>query len=197
MNGTFDKDRIDAITARHTSATPGPWPISESGKAVHVPYLPNVDALAYVGNGDNAAFASHAWDDIDWLLNLVRARQGGTPATAATPTIPGTWPTAEMVAAEGTVWFRDEWGDYLDKDGVIRGEGRQTFHETPVPVMLATADTLTMLWSALEQWLNGTLATTAADMNRLVGVVVALRETVEQLNPAGGPVTGQTAEKGE
>ena len=47
---------------------------------------------------------------------------------------PDPWPTEPLIAAEGRLWFRQEDGDYLDKDGTVRGEGRHTFAGPVVPV---------------------------------------------------------------
>lgn len=93
---------------------------------------------------------------------------------------PDPWPTEPLIAAEGRLWFRQEDGDYLDKDGTVRGEGRHTFAGPVVPVTVAPAAALPVLWSALDQWLNN-LDTATEDVNRLVGAVINLRDQTDAL----------------
>ena len=94
---------------------------------------------------------------------------------------PDPWPTEPLIAAEGRLWFRQEDGDYLDKDGTVRGEGRHVFAGPVVPVTVVPAAALPVLWSALEQWLNGPRDALDNDMRRLAGAVVGLREQIDAL----------------
>ena len=49
-----------------------------------------------------------------------------------------------------------------------------------VPVTVVPVAALPVLWSALEQWLNGN-SDPGPDMNRLVGAVINLREQIDAL----------------
>ena len=106
---------------------------------------------------------------------------------------PDPWPTHELIVATREGKGRRLMGaysltsrDYADITGMRAGEvdDMVTHHREPltnvVPVTVVPVAALPVLWSALEQWLNGHSDPDAAT-NKLVGAVVGLREQIDAL----------------
>ena len=100
---------------------------------------------------------------------------------------PDPWPTHELIVADWIAGAAKGHGLlYLDgheyvtiESGHVLREGRDTLTNV-VPVTVIPVAALPVLWSALEQWLNGN-SDPDSDTNRLIGAVINLREQIDAL----------------
>ena len=119
----------------------------------------------------------------EWEMDLLNA---------ATPE-PDPWPTAPLIVADWTesagksgrgLLYKDDSGDHcptIDEEvGIVRDYRCDTLTNV-VPVTVVPVAALPVLWSALDQWVCGTLRGSHEDLKRLVGAVINLREQTDAL----------------
>ena len=105
---------------------------------------------------------------------------------------PDPWPTAPLIVADWTsggveggrgLLYRetdaDQYWTIRENESVYPEHSGDTLTNV-VPVTVVPVAALPVLWSALEQWLNGN-SDPGPDMNRLVGAVINLREQIDAL----------------
>lgn len=111
--------------------------------------------------------------DAEVLAGLLRWKVDIHPEPAPEP---DPWPTEPLIVAEGRLWFRQEDGDYLDKDGTVRGEGRHTFAGPVVPVTVVATEHVDYLSAAHASWVAG-----AIDDKTMIGYAIGLLESLDAL----------------
>lgn len=100
---------------------------------------------------------------------------------------PDPWPTAPLIVAtfrdKRYVFGRTNIASYDSPTGGVEAYP-DCQSDAPltnvVPVTVVPAAALPVLWSALEQWLNGN-SDPGPDTNRLIGAVINLREQIDAL----------------
>ena len=105
---------------------------------------------------------------------------------------PDPWPTAPLIVADWTsggveggrgLLYRetdaDQYWTIRENESVYPEHTGDTLTNV-VPVTVVPVAALPVLWSALEQWLNGN-GDPGSDTTRLVGAVINLREQIDAL----------------
>ena len=118
----------------------------------------------------------------EWEMDLLNA---------ATPE-PDPWPTAPLIVADWTsggveggrgLLYRetdaDQYWTIRENESVYPEHAGDALTNV-VPVTVVPVAALPVLWSALEQWLNGN-GDPGSDTTRLVGAVINLREQIDAL----------------
>ena len=118
----------------------------------------------------------------EWEMDLLNA---------ATPE-PEPWPTEPLIVADWTsggqqggrgLLYRetdaDQYWTIRENESVYPEHAGDALTNV-VPVTVVPVAALPVLWSALEQWLNGN-SDPGPDMTRLVGAVINLREQIDAL----------------
>ena len=156
-------------------------PIGESVKDKHGRVWKHIGVNNWTANPDSVLIT----DSRPWLTLLV-----SSPLTLIEP---NQRPTDPLIVADWTSESGQQGGRGLlyretdaDQYWTIR-ENESVYPEHTgdaltdvVPVTVVPVAALPVLWSALEQWLNGN-SDPGSDMNRLVGAVINLREQIDAL----------------
>ena len=99
---------------------------------------------------------------------------------------PDPWPTAPLIVATtntGRELFTRTvgGGSYESAENFLCADSEHDTLTNVVPVTVVPVAALPVLWSALEQWLAGTLRGSHEDLKRLVGAVINLRGQIDAL----------------